>query len=230
MAYCVRCGEKVDDTVVTCPACGAAIPKKEEKQGSEAGNYYTYGDTETNNSSYTYGDAGAQDSGYTYGNAGAQGSGGYTYGNAGMNGNSGYTYGNAGAQDYRQCADNAHRQAGADSFPESEIRKNKAMAVLCYLGVLVFIPVLAGDKESEYVKLHKNQGMILFIAETFLNIVERYRAWSAGIFAWFTGGVVDVGVDIARFVVLILFIMGIVYACRGTRNELPGIGKIKIFK
>lgn len=218
MAYCVRCGEKVDDTAVTCPACGAAIPKKEEKQGGGAGNYYTYGDTETNNSSYTYGDAGAQDSGS------------YTYGNVGMNGNSGYTYGNAGAQDYRQCADNAHRQAGADCFPESEIRKNKAMAVLCYLGVLVFIPVLAGDKESEYLKLHKNQGMILFIAETFLNIVERYRAWSAGIFAWFTGGVVDVGVDIARFVVLILFIMGIVYACRGTRNELPGIGKIKIFK
>lgn len=180
MAYCVRCGEKVDDTAMTCPACGAAIPKKEEKQGGGAGNYYTYG--------------------------------------------------NAGAQDYRQCADNVHRQAGADCFPESEIRRNKAMAVLCYLGVFVFIPVLAGDKESEYLKLHKNQGMILFIAETFLNIVERYRAWSAGIFAWFTGGVVDVGVDIARFVVLILFIMGIVYACRGTRNELPGIGKIKIFK
>lgn len=218
MAYCVRCGEKVDDTAVTCPACGAAIPKKEEKQGGGAGNYYTYGN------------AGAQGSGYTYGDAGAQDSGSYTYGDAGMNGNGGYTYGNAGAQDYRQYADNTHGQAGADCFPESEIRRNKAMAVLCYLGVLVFIPVLAGDKESEYLKLHKNQGMILFIAETFLNIVERYRAWSAGIFAWFTGGVVDVGVDIARFVVLILFIMGIVYACRGTRNELPGIGKIKIFK
>lgn len=173
MAYCVRCGEKVEDTAVTCPVCGAVIPKAEARdQHSESG-AYTYGDTH-----HTYYDS----------------------------------------------------QMREGYFPESEIRSNKVMAVLCYLGVLVFVPILAGDRQSEYLKLHKNQGLILFIAETFLNIVERYRGWRAGIFEWFTGGVLDVGVDIARFVVLILFIMGIVYACRGTKSELPGIGKIRIFK
>ncbi len=187
MAYCVKCGEKVDDTVVTCPFCGAVIPGKESKTQED--------------SSYTYGNSGSQSSSYTYGEN---------------------------AQNTYNAYGRSHTMNGY--FPESEIRSNKVMAVLCYLGVLVFVPVLAGDKQSEYLKLHKNQGMILFIVEMFLNVVERYRAWSAGIFAWFAGGAVDVGVDIARFVVLILFIMGIVYACRGEKKELPGIGRIKIFR
>lgn len=181
MAYCVKCGEKVSDTAVTCPACGAVIPGEKPGQGSAA-------------------------EGYAYGKAGTQGYERNTY----------YTY------------DNGQTREGY--FPESEIRSSKAMAVLCYIGILVFIPVFAGDKQSEYLKLHKNQGLTLFIIEAFLNVLERYRGWSAGIFAWFTGGIVDVGIDIVRFAVLILFVIGIVYACRGTRSELPVIGKIKIFK
>lgn len=177
MAYCVRCGEKVDDTAVTCPACGAVIPGKESVQG-----------------------------GYAYGDTGTQGGGQSTY----------HTY--SGGEDIEWY------------FPESEVRSNKVMAVLCYIGLLVLIPIFAGDDQSEYLKLHKNQGIVLFIAEIFLNIIERYRGWGAGIFAWFTGGLVDVGVDIARFAVVILFVMGIVYACRGCKKELPGIGKIRIFK
>ena len=40
MAYCVKCGEKVEDTVVTCPVCGAMIPKaKTADQGGESGRY-----------------------------------------------------------------------------------------------------------------------------------------------------------------------------------------------
>ena len=178
MAYCVKCGEKVEDTAVTCPACGAAIP----------------------------GGATVHDHGYTYGNAEAYSGGQSTY----------HTY-----------------YSGQDKdgyFPESEVKNNKVMAVLCYIGVLVFVPVLAGDNQSEYLKLHKNQGLVLFIAEVFLNIVERHWGWSAGIFTWFTGGLVDVGVDIARFVILIFFVLGIVYACKGCQRELPGIGKIKLFK
>lgn len=192
MAYCVKCGEKVEDTAVICPVCGAVIPQKATAQSGSSG-------------------------GYTYGNANAQGS--YTYGDTSVQSGSHSTYGTYGS---------AQNEEGY--FPESDVRRNKVMAVLCYIGVLVFIPIFVGDKQSEYLKLHKNQGIVLFIAETFLNILERHWGWSAGIFSWFTGGVLDVGVDIAKFIVLILFIMGIVYAYRGTRNELPGIGKIRIFK
>ncbi len=213
MAYCVRCGEKVDDTAVTCPACGAVIPGKETAQGDG----YTYGSAGTQEDGYTYGSAGTQGGGYTYGDAGAQG-GGYTYGSAGTQGGGQSTY---------------HTYYGGEDregyFPESEVRRNKVMAVLCYMGLLVFIPVFAGDGQSEYLKLHKNQGIVLFVAETCLNIIERYLGWGAGIFSWFTAGLSDIEV-IARFIIVLFVVMGIVYAYKGCRKELPGIGKIKIFK
>ena len=173
MAYCVKCGEKVEDTVVTCPVCGAMIPKaKTADQGGESGRY--------------------------------------TYGN--MN----HTY--------------YHLQMREGFFPESEIRSYKVMAVLCYLGVLVFIPIFAGDRQSEYLKLHKNQGLILFIIDTLVDLIENNWGWSAGFFSQITGGALDIVYDIVKVVVLILWLMGLTYACRGTKNELPGIGKIKIFK
>ena len=142
MAYCVKCGEKVEDSAVICPVCGAVIPKKE---------------AETQSSGYTYGEAETQSSGYTYGNAGTQSYGQNVY----------HTY--------------SDRMEEEGCFPKNEIKSNKAMAVLCYIGILVFIPILAGDKQSEYLKLHKNQGLILFVAERLLNALERYRGWSAGV-------------------------------------------------
>lgn len=176
MAYCIKCGEKVEDTAVTCPVCGAVIPKTE---------------------------AASDRSGYTYGSANSQDGGSAAY----------HTY------DVREGC-----------FPESEIRSNKVMAVLCYLGVLVFIPILAGDKQSEYLKLHKNQGLILFIIDTLIDLIENNWGWSAGFFSQITGGALDIVYDIVKVVILILWLMGLTYACRGTKNELPGIGKIKIFK
>ena len=172
MAYCVKCGEKVEDTAVICPVCGAMIPDTEAKDQSSGFDGYTY------NTYHTYYDP----------------------------------------------------QTRAGYFPENEVRNNKLMAVLCYLGILVFIPVFVEDRQSEYLKLHKNQGLVLFAVRVLLNAVERYRGWSAGFFGWFTGGLLDTGIDIVLFIMLILFIMGIVYACRGTKNELPIIGKVRIFK
>ena len=101
------------------------------------------------------------------------------------------------------------------------------MAVLCYLGVLVFIPIFAGDRQSEYLKLHKNQGLILFIIDTLVDLIENNWGWSAGFFSQITGGALDIVYDIVKVAVLILWLMGLTYACRGTKNELPGIGKIK---
>lgn len=194
MAYCVKCGEKVEDTAVTCPACGAVIPKTE---AADQGNGY----------------------------------GGYTYGNAGPSSN-GYTYGGTDSQDGRNHTYNTYYGAETREgyFPENEVRNNKLMAVLCYIGVLVFIPILVGDRQSEYLKLHKNQGLILFVIDTLFDLIEKNWGWSVGFFSRITGGALGVVCDIVQVVVLILWLIGLTYACRGTKNELPGIGKIKIFK
>ena len=54
------------------------------------------------------------------------------------------------------------KQAAAEQ--EEDIRKNKGMALLCYLGVLVVIPMVFG-LHSKFVRHHANQGLILFTLE-----------------------------------------------------------------
>ena len=51
----------------------------------------------------------------------------------------------------------------SEYFGQDEVRRNKAMGVLSYIGILVLIPLLAGDRRSEYVKHHMNQGIVLTI-------------------------------------------------------------------
>lgn len=178
MAYCIKCGGRVEDTDKKCPFCGADIPVVESQQQSQARSQ-------------------AQTSEYTYGQ-----------------------------NTYNPYYPDTAREG---YFNEAEVKKNKVMGVLCYLGILVFIPILAGDKDSEYLKLHKNQGLVLFLINVIADLLE--KSWiRVGFLGHLTGGVISVGCDIISFVLAILWILGIVYACRGTKNELPGIGKIKIFK
>ncbi|MGC8539382.1 MAG: hypothetical protein ACP5QA_02005 [Phycisphaerae bacterium] len=54
------------------------------------------------------------------------------------------------------------KQAAAEE--EEDIRKNKGMALLSYLGVLVVIPMIFG-LHSKFVRHHANQGLLLFTLE-----------------------------------------------------------------
>lgn len=192
MAYCIKCGGRVEDTDKKCPFCGADIPVVGSQQQSQTQSQ-------------------AQTSKYTYGQNYGQ-----NHSDQNYNGQSSYN------PYYPETAREGY-------FNEAEVKKNKVMGVLCYLGILVFIPILAGDKDSEYLKLHKNQGLVLFIINVIADLLE--KSWiRIGFLGNLTGAVISVGCDIISFVLAILWILGIVYACKGTKNELPGIGKIKIFK
>ena len=104
------------------------------------------------------------------------------------------------------------------------------MGVLSYLGILVLIPLLAGDKRSEYVKHHANQGLVLFILSSLVDLVEGEWVWGLHSIIHFGGGIFSWIFDILGLAFLVLMVMGIVAACRGERRELPFIGKIKFFK
>ncbi len=54
------------------------------------------------------------------------------------------------------------KQAAAEE--EEDIRKNKGMALLSYLGALVVIPMIFG-LHSKFVRHHANQGLMLFTLE-----------------------------------------------------------------
>lgn len=130
MAYCIRCGNKVEDGSRFCPKCGAEIPDQTEQKAENC--------RQSGTQDYTY----EQD-----------------YGRQPDNGQIVYK-------------DNTYEQSQEEYFPQEEVQKNKGMGVLSYLGIL----------------------------------------------------------DIAGFALLIIAIMGIVSACKGTKKELPLVGNIKILK
>jgi len=91
--------------------------------------------------------------------------------------------------------------------------KNVGMAVLCYLGILVLIPLLTDAKNDPFVKFHIKQGIVLLIFDIIVSVII-----AIPVIGWVVG-------SIGWLLVLILFIMGIVNAVGGQEKELPVIGK-----
>ena len=116
-----------------------------------------------------------------------------------------------------------YQQYAQDSeyFAEADLNGHKGMGVLCYLGFLFLIPLLAGDKNSEYLRHHLNQGIALFIVSTLINVADRLLG-NVGLISW--------AADLLDLAVLIVMIMGIVSAVKGTRKPLPFMENIQVFK
>lgn len=121
-------------------------------------------------------------------------------------------------------------------YPE-DIRSNKGMAVLSYLGILVLIPIFAAS-HSRFARYHANQGLVLFIFSAAYGIV---RSIAMGILWCVLGGwatwpfnmayhIVNGATGLVGIVFFIYMILGIVNAANGRAKELPIIGKIRILK
>lgn len=176
MAYCVKCGAKVDDNTVFCPQCGAEIPAMDKNKNTGYDQEYTY----------------YQDADYS-----------------------------------RQDA--YHPDMG-EYFDAEDVRKNKAMGVLSYVGILVLIPLLAGNKNSPYVRFHANQGLVLFIVSVLVDLLDGDFIFGLHSLIHFDIGIFSWAFDILSLICFILMIAGIVAACKGEKRELPIIGKIRILK
>lgn len=110
-------------------------------------------------------------------------------------------------------------------FTPEEINNGKGMSVLAYLGILVFIPLLA-SRENRYVMFHTGQGLALFIfsiAAYFIFI------FVDGIFINFVSLNICGGSIIYFFIkifIFVLVILGIINAVQGKASKLPVIGDI----
>ncbi len=119
-------------------------------------------------------------------------------------------------------------------FDPTDIANNKAMAILSYLGPLVFVPYFAA-KTSKFAQYHAKQGMNVFclwviyaIVSVLLSLIKVTRyVW--GIPIRETSGVVVAIIVILGICVAALAILGIVNAAMGKAKELPLIGRIHIF-
>ena len=223
MSYCVKCGAKVDDGIMICPQCGAQIPNVSGRYSDgiqDGGNHTRY----ESGQEYTYGrqESGGQgtEQEYTYGQQGYSQTGQPGYGQAGRYGYGQNTWQGYPSEGYQQ----------EDYFDRNEVSRNKIMGILSYLGILVLVPLIAGDRQSQYVKHHVNQGIVLFILSSMVDLLEGDWVFGLHSIIHFGGGMFSWIFDILGLVFFILMVMGIVSACKGERKELPMIGKIRFFK
>jgi len=90
--------------------------------------------------------------------------------------------------------------------------KNTGMAILAYIFFL--IPLLTEAKNDPFVKYHIKQGLLIFITEIIVGIVNYIIPW----YLWSLEGLLGL-------VVFILVIIGIMNAAKGEEKPLPIIGK-----
>lgn len=103
-------------------------------------------------------------------------------------------------------------------YTQQEINDGKVMNILCYIGILVLIPLFA-EKNNRCVRFHVNQGFVLFIFEIIANIVMTIFS-----FVPVLGVIVSTLIGLAE---LAMMIFGIVYAAQNKVKELPLIGHFK---
>jgi len=113
---------------------------------------------------------------------------------------------------------------GKDS-EERDIRENRGLAALCYVGPLVFVALFSA-KESRFVRYHANQGLAVFAASAIYYIATSVLMpavfWRFYYYA-----------ALLRFMGLAfpaLMAAGIANALNGRMKELPLVGRVKLLK
>jgi len=91
--------------------------------------------------------------------------------------------------------------------------KNTGMAILCYLGILILVPLLTDAKNEAFVKFHLGQGIVLIIASIAISVINVIPI---------IGQIISI---LGGLAVFILWIMGIINAAGGQEKELPVIGQ-----
>ncbi len=109
------------------------------------------------------------------------------------------------------------------TYSPDDIEKNKVMAILSYLGILVLIPIFA-VKDSPYTKFHANQGLVLLIVEIGYSVITRIINSIIGV------SLVWTLLSLVNLLFLALAILGIVNAVNGKAKKLPIFGEISLIK
>ncbi len=93
--------------------------------------------------------------------------------------------------------------------------KNTGMALICYIWILVLVPLLSEAKNDPFVKYHIKQGLVLLIA----SIIGGAISGIIPVVGWF------VIAPILSIFFFVLMIMGIINAVGGQEKPLPLIGQ-----
>ncbi len=95
-----------------------------------------------------------------------------------------------------------------------EVDEGKAWAFIgVFLGIIGFVLVLLAKKENKYARYYATQGLVLTIAYVIIAIVKMIPMIGMFIFG------------IGLIILIILWIIGMVYALSGERKRIPLIGE-----
>ncbi|MCM1228425.1 MAG: hypothetical protein NC320_13580 [Clostridium sp.] len=110
-------------------------------------------------------------------------------------------------------------------FDTSDIEQNKMLALVCYIPLLFWIPLVAGG-DSKFAKFHSNQGLILtifsFAASVVTRLIDFVIDWIP-VIGGFVSGVISAALGIA---VVAGIIIGIINSAQGKAKKLPLIGEL----
>ncbi|MUK90183.1 hypothetical protein GMD78_17560 [Ornithinibacillus sp. L9] len=106
-----------------------------------------------------------------------------------------------------------------DSSTLEDVKNNKGMAILAYIGFLFIVPLLAA-KESKFAMYHTNQGLVLFIIGFAIYIVGSIIP----VIGWL------LILPLGSLFWLVWAVIGIINAANGQEKSLPLIGKMQILK
>ena len=92
------------------------------------------------------------------------------------------------------------------------------MGVLCYLGILVIVPILTSNNDR-FVKFHIKQGLVLAVGEV--------AVWLLGMFSWGPmGGLWMPLSSLVSLGFLLLSVVGIVNVSKNEEKPLPYLGQL----
>lgn len=131
----------------------------------------------------------------------------------------------------------AAKAAQEEAETAEDIEQNRPMAVLAYMGPFVVVPLIFA-RESRFARFHANQGLLLFLLEFGLWMVN----WVLGFLfmpnlsrtaSGFFNAIAHLygfAAGIIWAVFAIMALAGILHAIAGAEDKLPVIGNFRIVK
>lgn len=186
---CKYCGAYIAGRADKCPACGKRINYKEETKSS-----YSAGAAQA----YAYAEPEKEPekekkSGQTES---------YTY-----------TY----KEEHKNRYETSARTESASSA-DADAKENQLWSFLCYFGILFLVPYLLRPN-SDFVKFHSNQGLVLLIAGAVISFISDF----VPLVGWLVG-------LLGGFFVFACFLKGLINVYHLEKKELPVIGSFRLLK
>lgn len=188
MSYCRECGAYIPDGETACVACG----------WSESSNSGAFAQKKAENRENKYEEENTTSASSGYRRR--------------------YDYESASARHRREDRHEDRRGAAryySDGYAH-DAKTNRGLACLCYLGPLFVVPWLLRPN-SQFIKYHVNQGLVLFLFWLLLGVFE----WIP-VVGWlgFVGDIIGI----------VGLISGLSNASKGRRRPIPLIGDITLIK